>query len=103
VLYTVWCLSKPYAHNNNYKKQLVKKRKKKAKEKTKQKKNTTAKIGTKVRARGFNAWLLARSQFASGTNAELVPKFHVALHASPCTKELRHCTANYRPVLSSER
>jgi hypothetical protein len=52
-------------------------------------------------ARGFNAGLLARSQFASGrscdrptrlrffvvflgprANAELVPKFYVALHAS---------------------
>jgi hypothetical protein len=58
-------------------------------------------LGTNVRARGFNAGLLARSQFASGrscdrptrsrfsvvylgprANAELVPKFHVALHAS---------------------
>jgi hypothetical protein len=56
---------------------------------------------TNVRARIFNAGLLARSQFASGrscdqptqsrfyvvflgprSNAELVPKFHVALHAS---------------------
>jgi hypothetical protein len=61
----------------------------------------TAQIGTNVRANGFNAGLLARSQFASGrscdrltrsrfsvvflcprANAELVPKFHVALHAS---------------------
>jgi hypothetical protein len=40
------------------KRQLVKKRKKK--------KNTTAQIGTNVGARGFNAVLLARSQFASG-------------------------------------
>jgi hypothetical protein len=58
-------------------------------------------IGTNGRARVFNAGLLARSQFASGrscdrptrsrfsvvfleprANAELVPKFHVALHAS---------------------
>jgi hypothetical protein len=65
------------------------------------KRNTTARIGTNVRVRGFNAGLLARSQFASGrscdrptrtrffvvflgprANAELVPKFHVALHAS---------------------
>jgi hypothetical protein len=57
--------------------------------------------GANVRARRFNAGLLARSQFASGrsydwpiqsrfsvvflgprTNAELVPKFQVALHAS---------------------
>jgi hypothetical protein len=61
----------------------------------------TAQIGTNVRYHGFNAGLLARSQFASGrscdqptrsrfsmvflgprANAELVPKFHVALHAS---------------------
>jgi hypothetical protein len=70
-----------------------KKRKKKEKEKTQ--------IVTTVRARVFNAGLLVRSQFASGrsrdrptrsrfsviflgrrANAELVPKFNVALHAS---------------------
>jgi hypothetical protein len=58
-------------------------------------------IGTNVKVRGVNAGLLASSQFASGrscdrptplrfsvgslgprANAELVPKFHVALHAS---------------------
>jgi hypothetical protein len=95
VLYTVWCSAKSYAHNNNCKKNLLKKKKRR------QKKNTTALIGTNVRARGFNAGLLATSQFASGrfcdrptrsrfsmfflgprANAELVPKFHVALHAS---------------------
>jgi hypothetical protein len=62
---------------------------------------TTAQIRTNIRARGINAGLLARSHFASGrscdrptrsrfyvvffgsrANAELVPKFHVALHAS---------------------
>jgi hypothetical protein len=88
VLYTVWCLSKSYAHNNNCKKQLDEKR------------NTTAQIGANVRVRRFNAGLLARSQFASGrscdrttrqrfsvvflsprANAELVPKYQVALHA----------------------
>jgi hypothetical protein len=61
----------------------------------------TAQIRADVRVRIFNAGLLARSQFASGrscdrptgsrfsmvflsprSNAELVPKFHVALHAS---------------------
>jgi hypothetical protein len=61
----------------------------------------TAQIGINVRARGFNAGLLARSQFAPGrscdwptrsrfsmvflsprANAELVTKFHIALHAS---------------------
>jgi hypothetical protein len=41
------------------KKQLVKKRKKK------RNKNTTAQIGTNIRAREFNAGLLASSQFAS--------------------------------------
>jgi hypothetical protein len=65
------------------------------------KRKETAQIGTNVRARVFNAELLARSQFASGrscdrpsrsrffvaflglrANAELVPKFYVALHAS---------------------
>jgi hypothetical protein len=83
-------------------KKLIKKRKrKKENNKTKQKKNTTSRIGTNVRAHGFNAGLLARSQFASGrscdwptrsrfsvvfldprANAELAAKFHVALHAS---------------------
>jgi hypothetical protein len=96
VLYNVWCLSKSYEHNNNCKKKTCQKNKKK-----KQKKNRTAQIRTKVRARGFNARLLARSHFASGrscdrptrsrfsvvflgprANAELVPKFHGALHAS---------------------
>jgi hypothetical protein len=62
--------------------------------------NKTAHIGANVRASVFNAGLLTRSQFASGrscdrptrwfpvvflgprANAELLPKFHVALHAS---------------------
>jgi hypothetical protein len=63
----------------------------------------TARIGTNVRTRVFNAGLLLRSQFASArssnrptrsrfsvafldprANAELVPKFHVAmLHMQP--------------------
>jgi hypothetical protein len=46
---------------------LFKKRKKKGE---KQKKNTTAHIGTNVRARGFNAGLLARSQFESGRSCD---------------------------------
>jgi hypothetical protein len=65
------------------------------------KKKTTAQIGSNARAHIFNAGLLARSHFASGrssnqptrsrfsvvflgprANAELVPKFHHALHAS---------------------
>jgi hypothetical protein len=70
VLYTVWCLSKSYAHNNNCKQNLLKERKEEEKEKMKkkreQKKNTTAHSRTNVRARGFNGGLLARSQFASG-------------------------------------
>jgi hypothetical protein len=67
----------------------------------KEKEKKTAQIGTNVRALVFNAGLQARSKFASGrsceqptrsmisvvflgprTNVELVPKFHVALHAS---------------------
>jgi hypothetical protein len=75
--------------------------KKLVKKQEKEEKNTTAQIGTNVRARGFNAGLLARSQFASGwscdrqtrsmfcvvflgprANGKLVPKFHVALYAS---------------------
>jgi hypothetical protein len=65
------------------------------------KKKKSAQVGINVRARVFNAGLLARSQFASGrscdrsarsrfpvvfhgsrSNVEFVPKFHVALHAS---------------------
>jgi hypothetical protein len=65
----------------------------------------TSQIGTNVRARVFNAGLLARSQFASGrscdrptrsrlsvaflgprASTELVPKFHVALHATHAAK-----------------
>jgi hypothetical protein len=71
------------------------------KKKRERKKENPAQIGTKVRARIFNARLLDRSQFASGrscdrptrsrfsviflgpgTNAELVPRFHIALHVS---------------------
>jgi hypothetical protein len=65
------------------------------------KEKETAQIGNNVKARVFNAGVLARSQFASGrscdrttrsrfsmaflgprANAELVPKFHVALQPS---------------------
>jgi hypothetical protein len=85
--------------NNNCKTQLVKKERKK-KKKRKRNKNTTAPIETNVKTRGFHAGLLARSQFASGRScdrptrskssvvflgprekADMVPKFHVALHA----------------------
>jgi hypothetical protein len=75
---------------------------KKEKEKKKQKRKIQQhRLGTNVRVRRFNVGLLARSQFASGrscdrptrlrfsvvpldptANADLVPKFHVALHAS---------------------
>jgi hypothetical protein len=72
-----------------------------SKGKKRKNKKKTAQIGTSVRARIFNAGLLARSQFAFGrscdrqtrskfsvvflgprANAELVAKFHIALHAS---------------------
>jgi hypothetical protein len=88
VLYTVCCSS---THKNVCKPKLVNVFDNKA----------AAQIGTNVRARGFNAGLLTRSQFASErscdrptrsrfpvvflglrANVELVPKFHVALHAS---------------------
>jgi hypothetical protein len=68
---------------------------------SKKRKRKKTQIGTIVRAHVYNAGLLARNQFASGRscdrptrarfsvvflghrpNAELVPKFHVALHAS---------------------
>jgi hypothetical protein len=85
-----------YVYIKNLQKQLVNVFKEK-----KKRKNNTAQIGTNVRTRIFNAALLARSQFASGMscnqpsgsrfsvvllgpreNAESVPKFHIALHAS---------------------
>jgi hypothetical protein len=74
------------------KKYLLKKEKQ-----TKQKKNTTAQMGTSVRAHAFGAELLAASgrscnqptrsrvsvvSLGPRANAELVPKFHVPLHAS---------------------
>jgi hypothetical protein len=104
VLYTVCCSSKLYAHKNVCKPKLENVFDIKA----------AALIGTNVRARGFNAGLLARSQFASGkscdrptrlrfsvvflgprANAELVPKFHVALHASHA--DLPMVTLKFRP------
>jgi hypothetical protein len=45
VVYTVWCLSKLYAHKNICKKQLWEKKKK-----------TTPQVGTNVRTRVFNVW-----------------------------------------------
>jgi hypothetical protein len=101
MLYAVWYLTKSQAHKNNCKKQLVGKNKnEKRKEKRREKRRATGQVGTNVRARVFNAGLLARNHFASGrscdrptrsrfsvvfiglrANAELVPKFHVALHA----------------------
>jgi hypothetical protein len=72
-----------------------------SKKRKEEKKKKKSQIGTSVRARVFTAGLLARRQLASGrscdrptrsrvsvvffgrrANAELVPKFHVALHAS---------------------
>jgi hypothetical protein len=74
------------------------------KKKKRKRKKKTAQIGTNVRALVFNTGLLARSQFASGrpcdrptrsrlsvvflcprANAELVHKFHVAMHTSHAT------------------
>jgi hypothetical protein len=91
VLYMVWCLSKLYADTIFVKTTC----------KCFQRKEKKTQIGTSVRARVFNAGLLTRSQFASGrscdrpirsrfsvvfivprANAKLVPKVHVALHAS---------------------
>jgi hypothetical protein len=91
VLYKVLCLSKSCAHTNNCKKNLLKKgRKEKEKEKHR--------LGTNVRVRGFKAGLLDISSvcirkvvrqassvevfLGPRANAELVPKFHVVLHAS---------------------
>jgi hypothetical protein len=102
VLYTVWCFPKSYGHTNNCKKNFWEKGKqKREREKKLKKKKATAQIGTNVKARVFNAGLLARSQFASGRSCDrltrarfsvvflgpraiavLVPKFHIALHAS---------------------
>jgi hypothetical protein len=89
---------------------------KKEKEKKQKRKIQQQRVGTNVRVRGFNAGLLARSQFAFGrscdrptrsrfsvvflgprANAELVPKFHVALHATRAVLpmvmlEISHCT-----------
>jgi hypothetical protein len=82
--------------------------------KKKEKKNTTAQIGTNIRARVFNSGLLASSQFASGrscdmptrsrfyvvflgprANDESVPKFQVALHTSHAA--LPKATLNISP------
>jgi hypothetical protein len=81
------------------KKNLLGKREMKKRKKRKEKQQH--RLGTNVRVCGLNAGLLIRSQLASGrscdrptrssfsvvflgsrVNAELVPKFHVALHAS---------------------
>jgi hypothetical protein len=103
-LYTVCCSSKLYANKNVCKTKLVNVFDNKA----------AALTGTDVRARAFNAGLLVRSQFASGrsfdwptrlrfsvvflgprANAELVPKFDVALHASYAA--LPRVTLKFRP------
>jgi hypothetical protein len=94
VLYAVLCLSNSCAVTIIAKKKTCSKGEKM--------KNTAQhRLETNVRARGFNAGLLATSQFASGRScdlpnrsrfsvvflglrayAELVPKFHVVLPAS---------------------
>jgi hypothetical protein len=84
-------------------KNLLKNKKKREKKKNKKQTRKTQlhRLRTNVRVRGFNSGLLARRQFASGrscdqparsrfsvvflaprANAELVPKFYIALHAS---------------------
>jgi hypothetical protein len=63
VFYTVG-VSPIHVHMQIIVKKLLGKRKKK--KRTTEKKDTTAQIGTNVRVRGFNAGLLACSQFASG-------------------------------------
>jgi hypothetical protein len=74
-------------------------------------------MGTNVRFRVFNAGLLARSQFATlrscdrpsrsrfpvvflgpRANAELVPEFHVALHASHSAPQT--VRSKFRPNLT---
>jgi hypothetical protein len=65
VFYTVRCLSKSYAHIKNCKKITCKKRKKGKKEEKQKRKAQLQRVGTNVRARGFNAGLLARSQLHS--------------------------------------
>jgi hypothetical protein len=64
------------------KKNILLKKVKKGKRNTKQNKKTTQ-IGTNVRVSGFNAGLLARSQFASALHAALLPM--IALTISPYT------------------
>jgi hypothetical protein len=97
---------------------IVKKSFLKKKQKIKKRKRETQQhgLGTNVRVRGFKAGLLARSQFASGrscnrptqsrfsvvflgprANAELIPKFHVAVHT--CHATLPIITSKFRPAL----
>jgi hypothetical protein len=86
VLYTVWCLSKLYTDKNVCKNNLCFQRKK-----VRKKIKKTAQIGTNVRARVFNARLLARNQFASRrfcdwpTSSSWYPNstLHCMLHMQP--------------------
>jgi hypothetical protein len=94
------CFIRFGAYPNHMHIQIIVKKKKLEREKKKEK-TQQLRLGTNFRVREFNAGLLARSQFASGrscdrptrsrfsvvclgprANAELVHKFHVALHAS---------------------
>jgi hypothetical protein len=94
VLYTVWYLSKSYAHINCKKQQLVGKTRKE-----KRKKTSTDRLMLGLADLMQDCWSGVRlhpegpasSQLTQGvpmvflgprTNAELVPKFHIALHAS---------------------
>jgi hypothetical protein len=104
VVHTVCCSCKLYAHRNVCKPKPV----------NVLTISSSTDIGTNARARAVNAGLLARSQFASGrscdqpirsrcsvvflgprANAELVHKFHVALHASHAA--LPMVTLKFRP------
>jgi hypothetical protein len=96
VLYIVWCLFKLYRDNIFIKATCKFFQRNKGKKEEK-----AAQIVTSARARAINAGLLAISQYASGSScdrpirsrfsvvflgprasAEIVLKFHVALHAS---------------------
>jgi hypothetical protein len=91
----------------------------KKKEETKRKEKRTSPIGTNVKARVFNVGLLAKSQFASGrscdqptrsrfsvvfvgprANAELIHRFHVALHASHAAHPMITLKISYICILS---
>jgi hypothetical protein len=77
VLYMVWCLSKLYADKMFVKTTCKCFQRKEKKEKGKEEKK--AQIGTNVRARVFNAGLLARSLFASGRSCDRTTRSRFSL------------------------